>query len=190
MSGLGKKSVKKKVAFPCGNCSATTSGSACIQCNICDLWHHSKCIQGMTEEFYKTLLPMKEVLGYAHWICTKCNNVSKKLVQQVTAADKRLDKVETEAKVTKTIADNNKTEIALLKDRLLKVETSNAKESDGTKSAILSEIQEIEDRKCNAVLYGLSESDSPDAETRKNYDLNHLKAVSYTHLTLPTKRIV
>ena len=44
----------------------------------------------------------------------------------------------------------------------------------------------------NFLLFAIKNYENPAAVTREDFDkdLNHFRSVSYTHLTLPTKRIV
>ena len=168
---------KKKVMFPCGNCGKTV-GSGSLQCNICDFWHHKNCIPGMTDAFLDTLLTMKEAMGSTCWICEKCTHATKKLHKDVVGIAKRMDKVEGDVKANKSAVDSNKVEIEQLKARLLKVESNNGEKDEGTKSAVIAELQQLDNRRNNAVIYGLSESDSTDAETRKNKDLDLIRSIA------------
>ena len=132
----------------------------------------------MTDAFFDMILNMKESMGSSHWLCDKCQHATKKLQKEVIVVAKRLDKVETDVLANKSVADNNKTEIELLKARLLKVESANETHTDGTKTAVLAELQQLDDKKSNAVVYGLSESDSTDAETRRDKDLDHIRDIA------------
>ena len=170
--------IKPKVKFPCGNCAKTTSGAGSLQCTICDYWHHKKCIPGMTDAYFDMVLHMKESMGSHCWLCEKCQHATKKLHKEVIVVAKRLDKVETDVLANKSAADNNKSEIDLLKARLLKVESTNGARTDGTKTAVLAELQQLDDKKSNAVIYGLCESDSTDAETRKTKDLDLIRDIA------------
>ena len=132
----------------------------------------------MTDAFFDTLLSMKEAMGSTCWLCDKCTHANKKLHKEVIGVAKRVDQVEIDVKTNKSAADSNKTEIELLKVRLLKVESANGDQVVGTKTAVIAELQQLDDRRKNAVIYGLSESDSNDAETRKNKDLDLIRSIA------------
>ena len=61
---------------------------------------------------------------------------------------------------------------------MLKLESTNGAQSDGTKTAVIAEIQQLEDRKTNAVIYGLCDSDSADPEVRKSRDLELVRQIA------------
>ena len=132
----------------------------------------------MTDAFFDTLLSMKESMGTSHWVCEKCQHATKKLHKEVIVVAKRLDKVETDVIANKSSTDNNKLELDQLKARMLKLESANVAQSDGTKTAILAELKEIEDRKTNAVISGLDESDANDPELRKRRDLDLVEEIA------------
>ena len=132
----------------------------------------------MTDAFFDTLLSMKEAMGSTCWLCDKCTHANKKLHKEVIGVAKRVDQVENDVKANKSAADSNKTEIEKLKARLLKVESANGDQVVGTKTAVIAELQQLDDRRKNAVIYGLSESDSNDAETRKNKDLDLIRSIA------------
>ena len=45
---------------------------------ICEYWHHTQCIPGMTDKFYKTMLTMKGAMGCSFSLCPKCEKMNKK----------------------------------------------------------------------------------------------------------------
>ena len=57
------------------------------------------------------------------------------------------------------------------------VESANVDQVDGTKTAVI-RLQQLDDRRKNVVIYGLSESDSNDEETRKNKDLDLIRKIA------------
>ena len=71
------------IKFPCGNCNKTTSGCAALMCSICEMWHHTECLPGMSNEGYQLMVSMKETMGYSFFLCGKCEKVHKKTWQAV-----------------------------------------------------------------------------------------------------------
>ena len=177
--GGGKSKGRKSatVKFPCGHCNKTTSGSSALMCNICEMWHHTDCIEGMTGDMYKNMLSMKEVLGYTFFLCAKCEKVHKKMWQTVNKMGQRLDSVEKRLdEIEKAIKMNSEKHQETVK-KVEKVETLSAVNSEKVKSSVLSEVQEQENRKTNIVVYNLEESNKDEGEARKVDDLGHINQI-------------
>ena len=79
--------------FPCGNYNKSTSGSADLQCSICEIWHRRGCVTGMTKEAHQQVVSMK-TMGYIFFLCGKCEKVHKKVWKAVNYLEKRADSVE------------------------------------------------------------------------------------------------
>ena len=127
----------KAVKFPCGTCNTTTSGTAALACNICEYWHHSQCIPGMTDEFYKTMLSMKESMGYSFFLCPKCEKVNKKVWQTVNSLTKRMDSVEKQiADLSKQLKSSSDNAAEAMKT-VQTVKTQTAATSDQVKTTVL-----------------------------------------------------
>ena len=168
---------KKAVKFPCGHCSNTTSGDAALMCNICEFWHHKDCIPGMTDECYKTIISMKESLGYSFFLCNKCEKVNKKtwqsvnlLSKRVETIEKRLDDIEEKLKKSTESTEN------VIKE-FKSVEAKSSVSSVELKTTVLSEIQDQENRKTNIVIYNLQESPAEEINTRKEHDNNKVAEI-------------
>ena len=166
---------KKAVKFPCGNCNQTTSGCAALMCNICELWHHTECIPGVTEESHKMMLSMKESIGYAFFLCPKCEKVHKKTWQAVNQLGKRVDAVEKKLddleEQLKKITENTERAIKEVKS----AEKKSSASSEELKTTVMSEIQEQENRKTNLVIYNLQESTSDVPDDRKEHDTTKIR---------------
>ena len=175
-----KKGKSKAVKFPCGTCNNTTSGSAAVACNICEYWHHTQCIPGMTDEFYKTMLTMKDSMGYSFFLCPKCEKVNKKVWQTVTCLTKRVDSMEKQiADLMDQLKSSNDNATQAMKT-VQSVQKQTAVSSEQVKTTVLTEIQEQEKRKTNLVIYNLKESSSESSSDRKEHDSDSIKEVLST----------
>jgi len=52
----------------CGVCNKAVGSKDGIQCEICDRWHHSKCV-GISSEVYEFVSTSEQT----HWFCQVCN---------------------------------------------------------------------------------------------------------------------
>ena len=166
-----------KIKFPCGNCNKTTSGSAVLLCNVCELWHHWECVPGMTKEAYQQIVSMKETMGYSFFLCGKCDKVHKKVWQSVNILGKRVDAVEKRLdKVEKLLEEHEKKNTETSK-KVEKVETKSVVAASEVKVTVVNELQEQENRKTNIVVYNLRESEAEDGNDRKNHDLTEMASL-------------
>ena len=175
-----KKGKSKAVKFPCGTCNSTTSGSAAVACNICEYWHHTQCIPGMTDEFYKTMLTMKDSMGYSFFLCPKCEKVNKKVLQTLTCLTKRVESLEKEIVDLKDQLKSSNDNASQAMKTVQSVQKQTAASSEQVKTTVLTEIQEQEKRKANLVIYNLKESSSDTASERKEHDSASIKEVLST----------
>ena len=174
VSNPAKQGGKKGVKFPCGNCNKSTSGCAALKCNICEMWHHSECIPGMSKEGYQQMLSMKESMGYSFFLCGKCEKVHKKTWQAVTTMGKRLDSFETRLEKVESRLKEYEEKHEATSKKVESVEAKTAASASNVQTSVLSEIQEQENRKTNIVVYNLKESDDDDGTARKDHDLSEI----------------
>ena len=62
-------------------------------CQVCQFWHHSGCIPGMTNEFYQNLVAMKDITGAVYYACEKCQKTTMRLQQEVSALASKVESV-------------------------------------------------------------------------------------------------
>ena len=174
-SGFESKMAKAtKIKFPCGNCNKTTSGSAALQCSICELWHHRECVPGMTKEAYQQLLSMKETMGYSFFLCGKCEKVHKKVWQAVNNLGKRVDSVETRLEKVEKLLEKYGEEQEETNRKVESVKNKSVSSAADVQTTVITEMQEQENRKTNIVIYNLNESQAEDGADRKNHDLSEI----------------
>ena len=168
----GKKSVKKRnpVKFPCGHCHDSTSGTAALLCNIREFWHHASCIPGMSDESYKSLLSMKESLGYSFFLCAKCEKVNKKTWQSVNQLSQRIDKIENRLSDLEKSISASVSSIETTNNQVKKVQEQHIANQEHVKATVLNEMLEQEKRKSNVILYNLEESSASESISRSEED--------------------
>ena len=81
---------KKKCQEEC------TNGNAVV-CGFCELWHHSKCIEGMTPEFVKCCDAMNKFFGGSSFLYNVCRKVTAILNHSMKDMEARM--TQTEAKL-------------------------------------------------------------------------------------------
>ena len=174
-TGEKKRGRPAAIKFPCGNCNKTTSGCSALKCNICEMWHHSECIPGMTKEAHQQVVSLSETMGYTFFLCGKCEKVHKKTWQSINVMSKKVDSMEQRlSDVEKQLKDFQKKQEET-SSKVTQVENRANTESTTVKHSVLSEIQEQEKRTKNIVVYNLEEPASEDGPTRKTEDANKVK---------------
>jgi predicted nucleic acid-binding Zn-ribbon protein len=93
---------KDKEREGCGRCNApVTSKDKGVQCEICEVWYHSKC-QGINDETYKVLQKEQTL----HWYCKGCEKGIAKMIETITKVQKKQEKLEEDMqKMAKKIDD-------------------------------------------------------------------------------------
>ena len=88
--------------YPCGNCAKDVAkNSKSVACNVCELWFHVKCIDGMTDDFYESCVYAAATWGCSAFFCKCCRKATAKmsksigeLKDEVKRLEKRLDELE------------------------------------------------------------------------------------------------
>jgi hypothetical protein len=145
----------KVIKSPCGYCNASCTQDACIQCTICEFWHHKKCITGMSNEYFQYLQDDLKESGNIMWLCEKCKVTTKKLLTKMSQLTVRMDRVEERVTTNETKGAGYEKEMEGVKKRLEEVEESgnDAKFTD----SVFKEVKERESRQVNLVVHGLAE---------------------------------
>lgn len=110
----------------CGTCMKPfSSGEGSAQCELCDIWFHSKC-QGISESMFRA---MKDY-GELHWFCKGCRGGAEKLLAMVSKMQTKVERIEEEllrlhaesrAELTQAVNDV-KAELAVIAARVDRVE--------------------------------------------------------------------
>ena len=134
----------------------------------------------MTDEFYKTMLSMKDSMGYSFFLCPKCEKVNKKVWQTVNSLSKRVDSLEKKIDDLSKQLQSSKDNADAAMKTVETVKKQTAATSDQVKTTVLTELQEQEKRKTNLVIYNLAESPSDQPLERKGHDSTKLKELLVT----------
>ena len=79
---------KRKPKYACGKCGEETNGTETICCNICEIWFHSDCVEGMTKQWVDSIKKTWDMLKVSTFLCRVC----RKVWTNVNAAVKELKK--------------------------------------------------------------------------------------------------
>jgi len=81
---------KDKEAFSekdeCGICDKSVGSKDSIQCEICDKWHHSKCV-GINTEVYEFISANEQT----HWFCKGCNSGTGQIIKEIKRLQEKID---------------------------------------------------------------------------------------------------
>jgi uncharacterized coiled-coil protein SlyX len=169
-----------KKQYPCGKCDASCLNGAkgdehSAQCVLCQLWFHLKCIPGMNADFLENLLLAQDATGVCFWACKSCKASSALFLKKLKALEKRIEVLESTClENMKTVERQNGT-IADLNKKVAEGAEGVQRAKEDATAAVRAELSQLEDRKSNIVVYGLTESSSEDAEVRKTEDNNLVK---------------
>ena len=133
----------------------------------------------MKDELYKNILATFEAIGVHVWACRACTSSIKALNARVVQMETKIRKIEESVTLnTEKIGEVAETV------NTMKITVQNMSEAvaltepaEATKDDTYRELAERESRKTNIIIYGLKESSSPVAETRKEDDKAELLKV-------------
>jgi len=110
-----------------------SSGEGSAQCELCDVWFHSKC-QGISDLMFKAMSDFGEL----HWFCKGCRGGAEKLLAMVSKMQTKVEKLEDEllrlhaesrAELVQAVQDV-RTELAVIAARVDKVERQTDESKD------------------------------------------------------------
>ena len=195
-----------------------SSNEDSVSCDACGDWYHPKC-QGLTAEAFKALTKFESDFL---WLCTDCKpqfratlEVSKSLVGRIEQAEKRIIDSFKEAQSKELIGEQLQDKICRLektvkdmKDQQASIERVVAEQKEAVKDVpkyteqlknSTREMKKIVDshgkegREYNIILHNIPESDSEDAENRKQHDLkmfnNVVSALLGTEMKVETNQV-
>ena len=169
-------SKQRKKDFPCLKCEEhVKKNDYAIQCNLCDLWVHQKCVD-ISDTFFKELVYQIENNGGGFWSCKSCRSATAKLNKKITEIFKKVEDLE---EVTK----ENKSEIGALKEgqqnldkEIENVKQSNLESSANSQKQVYAELRDREERKENLIIHNLIE---PSPEMKNGYERKKADTASF-----------
>ena len=179
-SGGGRRgSQSKEKKDPCGKCGKNVSDLVnALTCDMCGWWFHARC-EGVSDHTYQTIQGGAQGL---RWFCRKCDKFVVNLMASIQQVTNRQDELEIKfMNMEKKLNECSKTSDNDRHERSWATVTAGTDRDktktnrEGQESTIQNSVKEIDDRlarKKNIVLYEVVESQSREAETRKNDDNN------------------
>ena len=85
-----------KKTNPCGKCQDECGSGNAVVCGFCELWYHSKRVEGMTPAFIQCCDVMNKHYGGSSFLCIVCRKVmgmfnqSMKEMKDMAAMEQRL----------------------------------------------------------------------------------------------------
>ena len=160
-----------------------------MACGFCEMWFHSKCVEGMTPEFLDCCDKMNRLYGGSAFLCVSCRKLAAKLngsvkalEQRMTAIEERLKTVELERDALKQQVEKTDNKADQVKEGIgrieKEIEEGMEKAKNEVKEEVGNEMKEREARSGNVVLYGIVEKEEEDVEKRKEAELGTVKEVA------------
>ena len=177
----GARTTSSSRKNPCGKCQDECSSGTAVVCGFCELWYHSKCIDGMSPEFIKCCDAMNKAYGGSSFLCFVCRKIIGSINHSMKDMEKRMSVIEQqlttamlERKCMTAKIEHLESKDKQVNENLQKMEGEVAsgmeKAKEEVKGEMRDELKEREDKKENIVIYGLNESAEPDGRKRKDED--------------------
>ena len=144
-----KTASKDNAEYPCGKCGNNVEKlDKAVCCECCSVWYHIVCAD-IDAGTYDILFDSK-VKG-VRWYCEGCEN-------KVDEALEKLASIEAQTSVLKS-------DMSEVKEKISNLEKAVKQQIDNTVHEAIEEKREIEHRKMNLIVYGLTEPEKPDSTT-------------------------
>ena len=171
-----KRQEKKKItkeAEKCLKCDIEFKNDekeCCIQCEICEGWVHSICID-ITREVYDVLYKKggSSLSGFK-WFCGECD---KKIVEVID----KMASIETKTKCLEK-------DMEIVKEKIEKIEKSIKTRVKDQVADVIDDREEVEWRKYNLIVFGLPESPSEETDDRIDEDTWKMEDIKKTDLNV------
>ena len=162
-------------AYPClvckQNCKKT---EVSVPCQVCEQWTHPKC-SAISEDLLKYLTDETDAGNDISWTCKHCSKVGKVLLLKIRALTD--DVIEMKKDMSKVKDENIELvkQVKDLGDNVDKYRQTVSNMITTSKSSILSELREREERKQNVIFYGIPEArDDLQGYQKKKYDTDYV----------------
>ena len=177
---LGSSAMAKKNS--CGKCNDECNSGNGIVCGFCELWFHSKCVEGMTPEFVKCCDAINKYYGGSSFLCVVCRKVTgmlnhsmKEMEAKMMQMEAKLTTAVLEGKVMAEKIQNLEAKNKQVGENVQKMEGEVAsgmeKAKEEVKDELREEMQKREENRENIVVYGLKEPEEDDGIKRKDEDV-------------------
>ena len=90
----GARSTSLTRKHPCGKCQDECLSGTAVVCGFCELWYHSKCIDGMSPKFIKCCDAMNKAYGGSSFLCFVCRKIIRLFNHSMRDMEKRMQAME------------------------------------------------------------------------------------------------
>ena len=158
-------------------------------CGFCEIWHHCKCVEGMSPEFAKCCDAMNKIFGGSSFLCNVCRKVTgminhsmRDMEARMTQMETKLATAELEKKVMAEKIKNLESKNRQVEGNVQKIEgevaTGMEKAKEEVKDELREETKKREENKENIAVYGLKESSEADGKKRREEDEDLVKKMA------------
>ena len=179
----------KAKKHPCGKCGKeVTENIRSLCCQVCEFWHHSDCVPGMTKEYFENCRLTFALIGKTAFLCNICQRVVSKLKNTIKEMNEKVEMLtdrvmvlEMEKETLAQKVENMELKTSKVKEGLEGVEkevvSGMEKAKEEVKKDMGREMKEREERSQNVVFYGLEESDGGEVEARRREEREKVEDV-------------
>ena len=173
----------------CGKCQDECANGNAVVCSFCELWYHSKCIEGMSAEFVKCCDALNRLYGGSSFLCVVCRKVTamlnhsmRDMEARMTSIESKLQTAEPEKMVMTEKIKNLESKNRQVNEDVQKIEgevsSGMEKAKEEVKDEMRDESKARQEIKVNIVIYGLKESEETDVMKRKEDDFSMVKKMA------------
>ena len=173
--------------YLCGNCNKDVAkNSKSVSCTVCELWFHTACVEGMTDQFYESCAYAFDTWGYSAFFCKCCRKATAKmngaligLKDTITKLEGRIEVLEGEKEAVARRVGKVEKRAEKVKEELEGVEreivNGMGKAMEDAKREVKSEMKKEEEISANIVVFGVEESKKESAEERKMEEMKKME---------------
>ena len=162
----------------CPKCDKTTGGKdKSVCCHLCEQWIHTKCVEGMNNDYLENIEKLHELMGMSGFLCKTCKKVASKIGKDMKRMDEKIVDLENRVVILELERDNLVAKVETLEAKGEKTDaemkgwtTVVSKAKKEVISEVKNELKEKEERSENIVVYGLAESKDKDIKKRVEHD--------------------
>ena len=169
----------KKAKFPCGKCDQEATGNS-LCCLSCEQWFHFACVEGMNKEYFDNLKKMSD-MSLAAFLCKTCRKVFGVVTKEIKSLKAEVKELKDQMVVLELEKETlaQKVENMELKAERVKsqeegfekeVNVTVEKAREGLKMDVRTEMEQINERGSNIVIFGLTETKETDTKKWKEME--------------------
>ena len=91
----------------CPKCDKTTGGKdKSVCCHLCEQWIHTKCVEGMSNEYLDNIEKLHELMGMSGFLCKTCKKVASKWGKEMKLLGEKVVDLENRVVILELERDN------------------------------------------------------------------------------------